>query len=114
MSAKYLTSGYQRKSVMENFKWRSAPKMARRKAKETLKPLLNISTYRPSPGNRLHKIVQCDVALSERERMTMKPRESARLNRIAKGAKSNSKDPHQSRHLQTGLHLFATDSLVYS
>ena len=46
-----------------------------------------ISTCHQSPGNRVHRIEQSGVASSERDQMTTKQRESARLNESAKSAK---------------------------
>ena len=85
-------SGYQRKYSMENFRWESTLKLARRNAIKTcLKPPLRISTYRQSPGKILYMTEQSGSALSEREQTKgadkYKPRESAKLNESTKRAK---------------------------
>ena len=59
--------------VWQNFRKESALKVARRSATKTpLKHHFRISIFQLSHGNRLHRIEQSGVALSEKEQLSMK------------------------------------------
>ena len=73
-----LTSDYQRKFTLENFRKESALNVAKRIAtKIPLKPHLKISIFQLTPGSRLHRIEQRGVASSKTEQLSMKQRQSA-------------------------------------
>ena len=63
---------------------------------------LKVNIYHRSPGNSVHRIGQSGVASSEREQITSKQRENARLNESTKSAKTEPRDHHQS-HLCSEL-----------
>ena len=89
-------SGCQRKFSMENFKKKSAHKVAKRYATKTpLKPRLRISIFQLSPGNRLLRIEQSGVASSTKVPPNLKQRESVKLKGRAR-AKGISSDSAQS------------------
>ena len=105
-------SDYQRKFSMENFRKKSALKAAKRNATKTLlKPRLSTSIFLLSLGNRLNIIEQSGVALSIKEQLNMKQRESVTLKENTKRAKREPTDQHQSHFSPSSLAVFATDSL---
>ena len=107
-----LMSGCQRMFSMENYKKESAHKVAKRNATKTpLKPRLKISIFQLSPGNRLLRIEQSDVASSTKVPPNLKQRESVKLKGSVKKGKQEPRDHHQTRHSPNSLALFATDSL---
>ena len=96
MSQECLMSGCQRKFSMENCKKESAHKVAKRNATKTpLKPLLRISIFQLSPGNRLLRIEQSGVASSTKVPPNLKQRESVKLKGSVKKGKQEPRDHDQ-------------------
>ena len=56
-------------------------------------------------------IEQSDVASSEKEQLSMKNRESVKLEESAKNAKQKPRNQHQSRYSPSSLAVITTDSL---
>ena len=82
------------------------------KAKKTsLKPRLRISIFQLSPGNRLLRVEQSDVASSTKVPPNLKQRESVKLKGSVKKGKQEPSDHHQTRYSPNSLSLYATDSL---
>ena len=105
-------SGCQRKFSMENCKKESAHKVAKRNATKTpLKPRLRISIFQLSPGNKLLRIEQSDVASSIKVPPKLKQSESVKLKGGLNKEKQEPRDHHQTRHSPNSLALFSTDSL---
>ena len=73
-------------------------------------PRLRISIFQLSPGNRLLRIEQSDVASSTKVPSNLKQRESVKLKGSVNKGKQEPRDHHQTRHSPISLALFATDS----
>ena len=83
-----LTSQFQRKFYMENYRRESAIKVVRRNATKTSsKPLWRILTYQWGLGNRLHRNDRSGEVSSTKEQLSMKERESVKLKESAENAK---------------------------
>ena len=112
MSQECLMSGCQRKFSVENCRKESAYKVAKRNATKTLLklPLIRISIFQLSPGNRLHRIEQSGVASSTKEPHNLNQRESVKLKESVKSGEQEPRIHHQTRHSPNSHALFATDS----
>ena len=112
MLQKCLMSGCQRKFSMEHCRKECAHNVAKRNATKTpLKPLLRISIFQLSPGNRLLRIEQSGVASLTKELPNLKQRESVKLKGSVKKGKQKPRDHHQTRHSPNSHAVVATDSL---
>ena len=101
-----------KKLSMKNFREESAHKLVKRNATKTsLKPRLRTSVFHLSPGNRLHRVEQSDIASSTKEPHNLKQRESVKLKGSAEYGKQEPRDHQQTRRSPRSHALFATDSL---
>ena len=89
---------------------RSQGGQKRNATKTPLKPRLTISILQLSPGNRLHRTEQSNVASSTKEPHNLNQRESVKLKESVKNRKQEMIH-HQTRHSPNSHALFATDSL---
>ena len=105
MSQECLMSGCKRKFSMENCKKESAHKVGKRNATKTpLKPRLRISIFQLSPGDRLLRIEQIDVASSTKVPPYLKQRESVKMKGSIKKGKQEPRDHYQTHHSPTNKH----------
>ena len=69
--------------------------------KKRYQDTLKASTFRLSPGNRLHRIEQSGVASSTKELHSLKQRKSVKQKESAKNGKQEPMDHHHTQHSQT-------------